>query len=101
MYFVILGTDRPGALERRMAARPAHREYLHNPPQPHRVRLLHGGPTLAADGEQMNGSLVIVEADSLADAEHFVANDPYRKADLFESVVIRPWAWATGKPEQP
>ena len=100
MYFVILGTDRPGMTELRLATRPAHREYLHNPTSPHRVRLLHGGPTLTPDGEQMNGTLLVVEAASLADAEHFAANDPYRKAGLFESVAIRPWAWATGRPEQ-
>ena len=32
-----------------------------------------------------------VRADNRAAAEAFVADDPYAKAGLFESVTIRPW----------
>ena len=39
----------------------------------------------------MNGSLLVVDFPSLADANAFAANDPYAKAGLFESVIIKPW----------
>ena len=39
----------------------------------------------------MNGSVFIIEFDAIEDAREFAANDPYAKAGLFESVVIRPF----------
>tara|TARA_B100001027_G_C16016363_1_gene219147 strand:- start:3 stop:167 length:165 start_codon:yes stop_codon:yes gene_type:complete len=41
--------------------------------------------------EEMIGSLIILEANSLAEAKKFAANDPYNLAGLFESVEIRPF----------
>lgn len=96
-YFVIFGTDKPGALATRTATRPAHREYLRNP-GPHKVKLIHGGPTLGDDGESMNGTLLIVEAATLDEVRRFAQDDPYRKADIFERVEIREWNWTTGRP---
>jgi uncharacterized protein YciI len=37
------------------------------------------------------GSLLVVEAADRAAAEAFAAADPYAKAGLFESVVVRPF----------
>jgi uncharacterized protein YciI len=37
------------------------------------------------------GSMLVVEAADRAEAEAFAAADPYAKAGLFESVVIRPF----------
>lgn len=96
MYFVVFGTDRAGAGEVRAQARPSHREYLRN--HPHPVKVLHGGPTLTADGSAMNGTLLVVEADSLEAVQAFVADDPYSRADLFERLEIRPWQWGLGAP---
>jgi uncharacterized protein YciI len=44
----------------------------------------------------MNGSLFIIEAEDMAAAEAFVADDPYSQAGLFETVVIRPFHWGRG-----
>jgi uncharacterized protein YciI len=96
MYFVIHALDRPDALELRLKTRSAHREYLHRSDSA--VRLLLAGPLLAADGETMVGSLIVVEAHSLADVEVFAAGDPYRLAGVVGSVRIQPWNWTTGKP---
>jgi len=49
------------------------------------------GPTLTEDGEAMTGSLIVIDRDDLAAAEAWAAGDPYAKAGLFESVVIRPF----------
>ena len=84
--------------EVRTAERPRHREYLRDTELPVQVRV--AGPTLAADGETMNGSLIIVEAEDLAAAEAFSTNDPYSQAGLFETVVIRPFNWVMGRPDE-
>ena len=47
----------------------------------------------------MNGSMLIVEAPSLAAAETFAAGEPYRQAELFAACEVRPWAWTLGRPD--
>ncbi|MNE89336.1 YciI-like protein [compost metagenome] len=61
------------------------------------VRL--GGPTLCSEDGQMNGSLLVVEAATLADVQAFIDDDPYVRAGIFERVEIRPWNWGLGNPE--
>jgi uncharacterized protein YciI len=46
----------------------------------------------------MNGSLVVIEAASLQDAQKLAAGDPFAKAGLFASVEIRPWLWSLNRP---
>jgi uncharacterized protein YciI len=99
MHFVILGTDRPGTAALRLNTRPTHRDYLHATHEG--ITLCLAGPTLAADGETMTGSLIVVEADTLDAVERFAAGDPYRRAGLFAQVDIRPWNWTTGNPARP
>jgi hypothetical protein len=84
--FVISWTDKPGALETRMASREAHLAYMASLGD--KVKL--GGPFLDGEG-RMNGSLIIVEADSLDDVQALHARDPYRLAGLMETAEIRPW----------
>ena len=45
---------------------------------------------------EKESSMLVIEADSTADARAWAANDPYKHADLFESVDIRPWKAALG-----
>jgi uncharacterized protein YciI len=40
--------------------------------------------------------MFVVEAESLADAEAFMAKDPYVAAGVFESITIRRWRVAAG-----
>lgn len=98
VYFLVLATDGPGLARIRTETRPSHRAYLRNP-GPHAVRVHLGGPTLTTDGNEMNGTLLVVEAQSLEDVTEFVADDPYSRAGLFASVVVRPWSWTLGAPE--
>ena len=99
MYFIILGTDRAGSGELRQRTRPAHRAYLHGTHDGVVLRL--AGPTLAADGKTMTGSMIVVEAQTQDAVERFASADPYRLADLFETVQIRAWNWTTGNPALP
>ena len=87
MLFAIFCTDKEDYLDVRMDNRPAHVEYL----KAQGDKLIFAGPTLAEDGETMNGSLIVVDFDSLEQAQDFASNDPYAQAKLFDSVVIRAW----------
>jgi len=59
-------------------------------------RLRVGGPLLSDDGEQMIGSLLIIEAESLESLRAEMAEDPYAKAGLFERVTLTPFKWLIG-----
>ncbi|MBT3358192.1 MAG: YciI family protein [Rhodospirillales bacterium] len=87
MLYVISCVDKADHFEVRAANRPAHVEYLRGSMDD----MFAAGPTLTEDGEGMNGSVIIMEFASAADAQNFADNDPYNKAGLFESVSIRPW----------
>ncbi len=92
MYFIVYAKDKPGLTQLRIDTRPNHVAWLKKSPVPV------AGPLLAADNETMIGSMLIVEADSRADVEALLPNDPYATVDLFESVEIHPWKWAIGAP---
>jgi uncharacterized protein YciI len=89
MLFVVINTDRPGQLDLRMATRPAHLEYLDKIVS----HLVQGGAILDAEGKPC-GSAIILEAENLEAAHALVSGDPYAKAGLFESSVIRPFRQA-------
>ncbi|BAU74285.1 YciI family protein [Metapseudomonas furukawaii] len=97
-YFAVFATDKPDRLALRDRIRPAHREHLRNP-YPHRVVVRLGGPTLDGCDGRMNGTLLVVEAMSLADVQAFLGDDPYVREGLFERIEIRPWNWGLGNPE--
>jgi uncharacterized protein YciI len=89
--FVILATDKPGALEARMAAREAHLAYLAGV----KDMVLAAGPFLDAEGA-MVGSMLVIEADDLGAAQAFQAADPYTQAGLFDHVEVRGWRMGVG-----
>lgn len=84
MLFTLLCTDKPGSLDLRMATRPTHLAYL----QSCKAMLIQAGPMLDLEGKPC-GSVFILEAESRAAAEAFAAGDPYARAGLFESSVVR------------
>ncbi len=86
MLFALICTDRPGSLDRRLATRPAHLAYL----ETYASKLVHAGALLDTDNRPC-GSLLVIDVADRAEAEGFAASDPYAKADLFESAVIRPF----------
>lgn len=96
-WFAVFATDRPGMGEVRAAVRDAHRKRLREHDHPVTVRL--GGPTLDDQG-QMNGSLLVIEAENKADVEAFLSGDPYVEAGLYDRTEIRAWNWGLGKPEE-
>ncbi|MEB6589350.1 MULTISPECIES: YciI family protein [Pseudomonas] len=97
-YFAVFATDKPEQGQVRERVRAAHRQYLRNP-SPHFVVVRLGGPTLECAGGKMNGTLLVVEANSVEDVQAFLADDPYMQAGIFDQVVVRPWSWGLGNPE--
>lgn len=97
MLYALICTDKPNSLAIRMGKRPEHVAYLKSLGDTLKL----AGPFTEADGETMNGSLIVVEASSLPAAKEIAAGDPYAKAGLFASVEIRPWIWTLNKPGNP
>lgn len=85
MLIALIGRDKPGALQTRLDNRDAHVDYLKS------TGVVSQAGPLLDDGEQMIGSLVILDVEDMAAAETWAANDPYAKAGLFASVELIPW----------
>ena len=93
MHYVVSCIDKAGHLPVRQANRAAHLDYA----KANADTILVGGPYLDADGN-MIGSLLIAEAVDLKTLQTVLAEDPYARAGLFESVDIKPWKWVIGEP---
>jgi uncharacterized protein YciI len=91
MLFLIYRKDKAGHLQVRLDHYEQHLQYLK--PLSHKILL--GGPTLGAGtgtgDNDMTGSFLILEAEDWADAEAFVANDPFTRAGLFSTTIIERW----------
>ena len=97
MYYAVWATDAPGMQAERQRVREAHRARL-RAPGPHAVKVVAGGATLAEADGTMNGTLLIVEADTIDAVRRFVDADPYRLAGVYARVEVRPWQWGLGQP---
>ena len=95
MHFIIMNTDKPGQKALRQATRRAQHDYLEG----FRDKIKIAGPTVTEKSGVSTGSLIVFEADTFAQAEAFAGNDPYVKAGLFDSRVIKAWNWIVGRPE--
>jgi uncharacterized protein len=96
MLYALICTDKPNSLALRKANRPEHLAYLEGLGE----TLVFAGPFTEADGETMNGSLLVIEAASLEAARKIAADDPFARAGLFASVDIRTWLWTINNPEE-
>jgi uncharacterized protein len=86
MLFALVCTDKPQSLDLRLAVRPNHVTFL----ETYQDKLVQAGPLLDPDGRPA-GSLLIIDVEDAAAAAGFADADPYAKAGLFESVIIRPY----------
>lgn len=87
MLIAIMCLDKPNHLDLRMKTRPEHLDYLKASIPDGSV---YAGPLLDDDGETFKGSLYILEFEGVAAAHAWLAAEPYFKAGLFESVIVRP-----------
>lgn len=94
MLYAIIGEDRPGSLDQRMAARPAHLERLQALQA--EGRLILAGPCPAIDSPDpgpagFSGSIIVAEFASLEAARAWADADPYIAAGVYEKVTIKPF----------
>lgn len=89
MRVALICIDKPGHLQTRLDNRAAHLAHIEASGV---VEM--AGPFLN-DG-QMTGSLVVLNVDTLEQAQVWAAADPYAKAGLFEGVMITEWKKVVG-----
>ena len=94
MLYVIIGEDRAGTLNQRMAARPAHVERLQALQA--EARLILAGPCPVSDTPDpgpagFSGSIIIAEFASLIAAKTWADADPYVAAGVYEKVTVKPF----------
>lgn len=94
MLYAIIGRDRPESLPIRTRVRPTHLERVRALVE--EGRLVVAGPFPAVDATDpgsagFTGSLIVAEFGSLADAEAWVAADPYVTEGVFEQYDVRPF----------
>ncbi len=87
MAFAIVTKDKPNSLQVRMDHRADHIAYLIATVD----KLLAAGGLIEDDGSGGSGGVILLDVETRAEAEEFVANDPFTKAELFESATITRW----------
>jgi uncharacterized protein YciI len=94
LLYAIIATDIEESLEQRLAIRPAHIKRLEALKE--QGRLVLAGPHPAIDSENpgpagYSGSLIVAEFPSLEEAQHWAEADPYRKAGIYASIIVKPF----------
>jgi len=88
MPYMIYCLDKLGHAHVRADNRAAHLDYLKANGAD---KVIAAGPLLTEDGNNMVGSLLLMDFGTRGEVDSFVADDPYSKAGLFASVSVRPW----------
>ena len=94
MLYVIIGEDRAGTLDKRMAARPDHVARLQALQA--EGRLILAGPCPAIDAADpgpagFSGSVIVAEFASLDAAKAWADADPYVAAGVYQKVTVKPF----------
>ncbi len=82
--YLVLGKDAEGVQEDLMLLAEAHWDYIER----FTSELTARGPLLSTDGRRHLGSVHILSANSLRDAEHFAQKEPYNQANLYADVMV-------------
>lgn len=82
----------------RMTELAAHLNWVEN--NMHIIKV--AGPLLDDNTQQIIGSLYILEAENKAQAEQYLAQDPYYKANIWQQITIKEFkdyagTWVGGK----
>jgi uncharacterized protein len=95
MLFAMIAKDKPGTGDKRVATRPVHLDHL----KALGDKLILAGALMGADGNP-EGSLLVLQSDSLETATASFMADPFVAEGIFGSIDIKPWRIAfnhTGK----
>ena len=91
MLFVIHGVDKPRSPLREQFI-DEHRAYLAAIP----IRIIASGPLMDDRGEQMIGSLIIVDCENRSAVDRLMADEPFNRAGLYENLKINRWHQRVG-----
>jgi hypothetical protein len=94
MKFVIIGFDGADGEAKRKIHRPAHVANME--PLDRAGRVVLAGPLT-----DKAGSLIVIEADSLEEAQKFAREDPYTVHGVFERVEVHPFSQVFPKQTEP
>jgi len=86
MLYAMIAKDKPGSGDLRTTTRPVHLEHLHSLGN---TLVLAGA--LLDDAGTPEGSLMVVEAESLEAATALFMADPFIPAGVFASYEIKAW----------
>jgi uncharacterized protein YciI len=75
----------PNPVERRRPYREAHLKYIYGLRDSGRIII--SGPLV----DPLDGALIVYRAESLAEVEKIIQNDPYYRANLWPEISIREW----------
>jgi len=94
MLYSIIGIDKQNSLQDRLAARPDHVARLLE--LKNHGKLVLAGPNPAIDSPDpgtagFTGSIIIAEFESLAEAQEWANNDPYKLSGVYERVEVKPF----------
>ena len=93
MLYAIIAEDRPNGLEHRLAVRPTHLKHLETLGD----KLVFAGPFLD-ENEKPTGSLMVIDAQSRAEAEAMAAQDPFVTQGVFARYEVKRWNWGINNP---
>ena len=93
MIFVVLGRDVPGGAPRRRC-RAAHLDYVAGK----QALIVYAGPLL--DEGRMTGSLFVFDVADRAALDAYLADDPYFRDGVFDSVEIWESRWMVPEREE-
>jgi uncharacterized protein YciI len=90
LQFVVIAEDGNDdeALDRRMAARPAHFEGARSLKA--KNNFITGGAILNEEGK-MKGSVMIMQFETEADLHHWLENEPYIKGNVWKKIEVKPF----------
>ncbi len=94
MQYVVHAYDHtgPDALDRRMAARPAHLAYAAQLKE--KGQFLLGGALLDPDGNMM-GSMLILDMETEDQLNDYLRSDPYIVQGVWDKIDVKPFRQAT------
>jgi len=92
--YAMIGYDRPGSLEQRLAVRAEHLSRVRALADEGRIAI--AGPFPAVDADEptaagFTGSLIVADFASLEEATAWFAEDPYVTKGVFASHEVRPF----------
>lgn len=84
MLFIVHGVDGPDAKRIRDETRATHLAYLDR----HADKVVLAGATQTDDASRPTGSVYIINVAGRAEADAFVADEPFCMAGLFETLTV-------------